>query len=98
MNINNYETKVLKKLYEHSYVYPSLSRGEMFIKEISQSTDFTISLVKKAIVSLRRLKILDVDPTHDIHDLNSKMPFVIFMNKPICNFLKKNQREHKHAQ
>lgn len=97
MNINNYEAKVLEKLYEHSYVYPSLSRGDVFIKEISQSTDLTISLVKKAIVALRRLKVLDIDPTHDIHDLNNKMHFIIFINKPICDFLKKDQRGHKHA-
>lgn len=95
--MNNYEIKVLKTLYEHSYVHPSLSRGDVFIKNISQSTGFTISLVKKTIVSLRRLKVLDIDPTHDIHNLNNKMPFVIFLNKPICNFLKKNQRGRKHA-
>ena len=79
--MNNYETKVLEKLYEYSDsdVHLSLRRGDVFIKEISQSTGLTISLVKKTIVSLRRLRILDVAPTHDIHDLTNKMPFVIFI-------------------
>ena len=90
--MNNYEMKVLEKLYEHSNVHESLSEGDVFIKEISQSTGFTISLVKKAIVSLRRLKALDVAPAYDINDLNNKMPFIISLVQPASKFLKEKRR------
>ena len=85
--ISKYEKKVLEELFKNSYIYPSISRGDVLIKELSKSTGFTMSLVRKAIVSLRKLKILDIDPNYDIHDINNKMPFVIFLNNPICNFL-----------
>lgn len=94
--MNIIETKVLKKLYEHSNVHPlavqpSQRMGDVFIKEISQANGFTISLVKNAISALRKLKAIYVKPDHDINNLDKIMPFFVLLNNPICDFLKKDQ-------
>lgn len=95
--MDNYETKVLETLYECSAVWPLATKpsqrmGDVFIKEISQSTGFTISLMKDAIVSLRKLKAIYVESTCDINDLDKMMSFILLLNNPICDFLKEKGR------
>lgn len=90
--MNKHETKILKKLYKNSDKH---GRGDLFIEEISQLTDFTISLVKDAIISLRKLEAILIDPAYNIDDLDKKLSFIILLNRPVCSFLQENKKGDK---
>lgn len=94
--MDTHKTIVLKKLYENSHIHPTsttplISKGDISVKELSHLTGFTIPLVKNAITALGKLKAMQVEPKHDINNLDKIMSFIIFLNRPACDFLKKDQ-------